>query len=155
MTAEKDWIDILQALLTPTVAIFGSYIAYQQWHINKARLKHELYDRRMAVYTALMDYLVAIFREEYFDDKAYTDWLSKSHEGYFLFNDEIDKYLKLINMKSHAIRKIHRRMSSEKVKEDEELWGTLSTQDEELQQWFEMQLDNAKEKFSPFLRLNM
>jgi hypothetical protein len=31
MATEKDWIDILQALMTPTVAIFGSYIAYQQW----------------------------------------------------------------------------------------------------------------------------
>jgi hypothetical protein len=154
MATEKDWVDILQALLTPTVAIFGSYIAYQQWHINKVRLKHELYDRRMAVYTKLMDYIGVILSEAHVNDTAFFDWMKKSYEGYFLFNDEIIKYFELINEKSRALRKVHRTMSTDKAKGDEQLWGNLSMQDEELQQWFEKQFNAAKEKFSPFLRLD-
>ena len=31
----KDWMGILSAMLTPFVAIFGLYIAFQQWQISK------------------------------------------------------------------------------------------------------------------------
>ena len=34
-TNSKDWIDILSAMLTPFVAILGTYIAFQQWRISK------------------------------------------------------------------------------------------------------------------------
>lgn len=154
MAIEKDWVDILQALLTPTVAIFGSYIAYQQWRINKVRLKHELYDRRIAVYTGLINYLGVILSEAHFNNKAFIDWMKKSYEEYFLLNDEIIKYFELINEKTRALRKVHRTMSTDKAKGDDQLWEKLSMQDEELHQWFEKQFNEAKEKFSPVLRLD-
>jgi len=50
MANEKDWVDILTALLTPTVAILGVTIAYQQWRLNSKKFKHELYDRRLHIY---------------------------------------------------------------------------------------------------------
>ena len=31
----KAWIEISNALLTPVVAVFGAFIAFQQWQISK------------------------------------------------------------------------------------------------------------------------
>jgi hypothetical protein len=156
MITAKDWVDILQALLTPTVAVFGLIIAYRQWRINKVRLKHELYDRRMAVYTKLIDYLSVIFSGGHFNNEAFIGWLNKSYEGYFLFNDELIKYFEAINEKSRALKKIHRNISLQKEtgKKGEQPQNDLSKQEEELQQWFEKQLNVAKDKFSQFLRID-
>lgn len=42
----KDIINILSALLTPTIAILGLYIAYQQWKSNESKRRQELFDLR-------------------------------------------------------------------------------------------------------------
>jgi hypothetical protein len=38
MCCEKDWIDILQAMLIPMIAIMGIIIAFKQWHTSEYRL---------------------------------------------------------------------------------------------------------------------
>ena len=43
-------VQILQALLTPLIAIIATYIAYQQWNANKLKLKWEMDERRLRVY---------------------------------------------------------------------------------------------------------
>jgi len=53
--AGKGWVDILSALLVPTIAIFGSLIGFQQWRTNTKRLKHELFDRRYEPLSTIID----------------------------------------------------------------------------------------------------
>jgi hypothetical protein len=55
-----DWIDVLSALLTPTIAILGIYIAYQQWRTNKNRLKLELFDKRYEIFTNIKKFIANI-----------------------------------------------------------------------------------------------
>jgi hypothetical protein len=154
MAAGKDWIDILQALLTPTVAGFGLYIAIQQWRINKNRLKHELYDRRMAVYAKLLNYLGILFQSADFNHDAFTEWLRSSYEGYFLFNDDINNYFQTISEKSRALMKVKHKMSRTENRKNDEAWAKLSNEDVEIEGWFDKQFEVAKDKFSPFLRLD-
>ena len=53
----NNWIDILSALLTPLIALIAVYVAYQQHKINKIRLQHELYERRLRVYKAVQTFM--------------------------------------------------------------------------------------------------
>jgi hypothetical protein len=57
---DLSWVDYFSALLTPTIVIFGSIIAWQQWRTNKKRLKHELFDRRFEQFTVVRDFLRSI-----------------------------------------------------------------------------------------------
>ena len=50
MCAEPHWTTYLAALLTPTVAVLGSYIAYRQWHLAQNKLKLDLFDRRFSAH---------------------------------------------------------------------------------------------------------
>ena len=43
-------VSVLNALLTPLIAIIATYIAWQQWKANQLKLKMERYDRRLRVY---------------------------------------------------------------------------------------------------------
>lgn len=47
---KKDWIDVLSALLVPTIAIVGTVIAFLQWRTAHQRRKDDLFDRRYAFY---------------------------------------------------------------------------------------------------------
>ena len=54
------WTQYLSALLTPTVAVFGSFIAYLQWVLARNKLKFDLFDRRYRVYEAARELLASI-----------------------------------------------------------------------------------------------
>jgi len=43
-------VQVVQALLVPTVAVVGAYIALQQVTIARAKLRHDLFDRRFKVF---------------------------------------------------------------------------------------------------------
>jgi hypothetical protein len=49
----KSFVDISSALLTPIIGITTAYVAYQQYRINKTRLKLEQYERRLTVYKSV------------------------------------------------------------------------------------------------------
>lgn len=153
---QKDWIDVLSALMTPTIAVIGSVIAYQQWKINQIRLRHELYDRRMEVYSKLINYLSAIVQDAWFPKDAFSQWLSASYEGFFLFDDRMYEYLERVNEKSRSFRSNCRKMDAKRgrVDDNDEEWRKLCDLNEEFNAWFEKQFDVAKNEFSRFLRLS-
>jgi hypothetical protein len=62
MTYEKDWIDILSALLTPTIAITATVVTIFQFKVNSNRLKYELFDRRYKQYQAVTNFLNSALR---------------------------------------------------------------------------------------------
>jgi len=57
MSAERDWIDISQALLTPAIAVAGLGLAYVQWKLSEAGHRRELFQRRFAVFEAVRDFV--------------------------------------------------------------------------------------------------
>jgi len=57
----KDWVDILSALLTPTITIVGIGIAVLQLKINKDRYKHELFEKRWDQFISIRDFIGHVF----------------------------------------------------------------------------------------------
>lgn len=50
MDINKEIIDIFSALLTPTIGLFGMYIAFQQWLTNERKRKQDLFEKRWDLY---------------------------------------------------------------------------------------------------------
>src|SRR4051794_30611023 len=92
----SDYITTLSAILTPVVAATGTFIAVQQWRISDRKLRHELYERRLQIYNALMDFLGIIGSEANVSHEQLINFLRKTQESHFLFSDEIRIYLKVI-----------------------------------------------------------
>jgi len=98
----KDYVDIFSALLTPTIALITTYIAIQQYRRGRAKFRHELYDRRLAVFKAASNYLSIATRygtTENFDEeeKAFREFLAANLESRFLFDKEDWLFLGLIH----------------------------------------------------------
>ncbi|MBL4900901.1 MAG: hypothetical protein JKX76_14925 [Colwellia sp.] len=99
----NNWIDILSALLVPVLAVVGIFIAYQQYKINEQRLRHETYERRLAIYKSVQKYLSEIMRDGKTTYDRALEFYSESSEATFLFDisvqDKIDTiYEKSIDM---------------------------------------------------------
>ena len=86
-------IEILSALLTPTIALVTVYIAFAQWRIERAKFRFDRYDRRLKVYNDLRETIALVLQDS---DISLGDlWKLRRHrfEVDFLFGPEIQKYL--------------------------------------------------------------
>ena len=89
----KDWVDYLAALLTPTIAIIGSFVALQQWKTNRARLKHELFDRRYEQFSVVSCFLGSIMSHGRALESEQQKFLSGTRGMRFTFDKEISEYI--------------------------------------------------------------
>lgn len=87
------WTACLSALLTPTIAVLGAYIAYRQWRLSQNKLKLDLFDRRFAVYDAARKLLASILTSGKADDKEVFEFMVATREAKWLLSEEVAKYL--------------------------------------------------------------
>jgi hypothetical protein len=153
---QKDWIDILLAMLTPTIAILGIYIAYQQMRTNQRnqetnskRLKHELYEKRFDIYIEAATLLsnIVLLGGNVTDNMLIKYWTS-INASRFLLSEELTNYLKELGNKAENLKT--------KIIEGQEADNRTHCTKErsELQKWFHAQIGVLNEKFDNFLKLD-
>jgi hypothetical protein len=81
--------ELLQALLTPLVAVTTTYIAYQQYRIRRDERALALYDRRLAVFKSAVGILDRVRMCERMTASDSLTWLSSVAEAQFLFDEEV------------------------------------------------------------------
>lgn len=154
LASTSDWMDVSSALLTPTIALFGLYIAYRQHKNDSQRLKHELYDRRVIIFKHIKTYLSEIFRS----GKVTYDTALKFNydvaEATFLVDENINSRIKEIYEKSIEMASLQEQMypangerglpvgaeRSRVAQENKELLIWLTDQLKELKPLFEKHL---------------
>lgn len=93
MQPARDWVDYLSALLVPTIAIVGAFIAWQQWRINRARLKNELFDRRYEQFCVVRDFIGSIMTSGQSTLEEQRKYLVGTRGMRFLFDKKIAEYV--------------------------------------------------------------
>jgi len=149
MAPQKDWIDVLSALLTPTIAILGIYIAFRQWLTNKNNLKFNLFDKRYIVFENIKKFIASILSSGRVEDGADIQFLRDTKSVAFLFDDEIAKIIDEMYKKAN---KLHALIKTEKTSTDEQLQQNLDKQDE-IKCWFQEQLNDIDKIFKKYLKL--
>ena len=89
----RDWVDYLSALLVPMVAVVGAVIAWQQWRINRARLKNELFDRRYEQFCVVRDFIGSIMTSGRSTTEEQRKYLVGTRGMGFLFDKKIVEYM--------------------------------------------------------------
>jgi len=149
--SDSSWIDILSALLVPAIAVVSVFIAYQQYKINQQRLRHELYERRLAVYRALQKYLSEIIREGTTGYGRASEFYAEASEASFLFDDSVQKMIDEIYEKSVKMIALHEKMypsdGSPGLPVGEER-SQVSAENSELLKWHFDQLNKSKKFFA-------
>lgn len=95
-------VSVLNALLTPLIAIITTYIAWQQWKGNQLKLKMERYERRLRVYQEVVTMLrnCSNGKPEWADLIAFG---ASTAEADFLFGPAIRQYIDEIIKRAAAL----------------------------------------------------
>ena len=86
-------VDLLSALLTPTIAILGLTIAFLQWRTNSKRLRHELFDRRYEQFTVVREFLGSIMKSGKSKPEEQLKFLTGTRGMRFIFDKDIAEYV--------------------------------------------------------------
>jgi len=100
MSCEKDWIDITAALLTPVIAILGSVIAILQWRLNRSRFRHEIFEKRYAIFEATQLYLSRLISTAKMNRDERIEFLRNTKGAFVLYDEKIVQYLNNLHKKS-------------------------------------------------------
>jgi hypothetical protein len=98
------------ALSAGTVAVAGivAIITYQQYRTNRLRLRHELFERRFAIFKETQRYLTKIMEEGRLTDEMfqthYPDFMDAWQRSRFLFGPDIANHLDEIRHRSIEMR---------------------------------------------------
>lgn len=82
-------IELLQALLTPAIALVTTYIAYEQYRIRRDERALALYDRRLAVFKSAIAIVDRIRAGNAITTDESFAWLTSVQEAEFLFGEEV------------------------------------------------------------------
>ena len=89
------WTAYLTALMTPVVAVGAILIAYRQWRTAQNKLKLDLFDRRLAVYHQVKQFVRDTLRRDKTNDWDFT-FLRETQTAKWLFGPEVDAFLETV-----------------------------------------------------------
>lgn len=151
MNPDPYWTTYLAALLTPTVAVLGSLIAYWQWRLAQNKLKLDLFDRRFSVYEAARTLLASIMTSGKAKDEEVFKFIFATREAKWLLNASVAEYLdKQLYHKALDLQTLASELEGVGVG-DERTKNVRAQAD--IKKWFMAQYEVLDEKFAPYLQL--
>ena len=149
--AEPHWTQVLAALLTPTIAVFGSFIAYWQWRTAQKKLKLDLFEKRFSVYDTARTFIASVMTSGKAKDEEMNKFHSGARETKWLLNDDIATYFdEQISKNAGELQTLDAEL--EGVPVGDERTENVRRQGE-IKKWLIAQYKVLDEKFSPFLKL--
>lgn len=105
--APPSWVTYVAALLTPTVAILGFFIAYRQWRTAQEKLALDLFNRRFGIYEAAIGAITKALSRERFTYADLETFNAGTRGTKFLFNDLVDRYLEDLRRKLTSLADVN------------------------------------------------
>lgn len=106
------WMEMLKALAVPAIGLLAAVIGYFQWKTAQQKVLLDLFDRRMATYTALREVVAMVMASSSAATPANSfKFLEALDRAEFLFGPEVIKHLTKIR---EAIHDIHNTVTERK-----------------------------------------
>lgn len=153
---ETGWVEILGAMLTPTIAIVALVIAVLQYKINAQRLRHEMYERRLAVYKIVQRYFGEILQTGTVKFPQCVQFYGETSEATFLFDHKIPDWIEVVYKKSLQMARLQEEMypsnGSPGVPVGEARTKVVK-EFHELLEWHFSEMKKAKDLFQRYLNI--
>ena len=139
------------AITTAAVAILVAIITWRQWVTNRARLKHELFERRYAIYEKIAAFLSEVLQAGRVPSGREQEFLRETKRAFFVFDCDSEVKNLVTVIYQHAVH-LHALDA-----ELEGLGGKDRTENvekqREIKDWFQATLGSLEEQFEKYLCL--
>lgn len=153
----KDYIQILQAFLTPVIAIIAAGIAWQQYQTNQSSFRNQVYERRLKVFNLFMSYLTDIIREGKTSYERVSQFYAEAIEAEFLFNDDVTDKLEELRKKGFELIDLQEQLYPSDGSNGlpvGEGRSTVAKERGDLFKWFTEQIKETKDLFKQEMKLH-
>jgi len=106
LTSLKDYLAILSGFLTPLIAILAIIIAYRQYEIQKYRVRMDLFERRLKIYQAIMNFMRYVRQHGSANDEQLFEFIDNSSLCKFLFKGKIKKHIDVLLQEALNLQEI-------------------------------------------------
>ena len=166
------FLELTSGLLTPLIAIITTYVAIQQYNLNKKdsrlsiefeehneklernKLKLELYNKRYRIFQLSKDMLYKNYTEKVTQIEIKNFKLS-TNESSFLFESDITLYVEKIRQKAFALMHMRGKLEDEPFNypPGSAKQRKLSEEKGDLEDWFRFEYENVEMQFERYLSL--
>ncbi len=143
-----DDLKVVSGFLTPLIAILAVYIAYQQYYINKQKLKLDLYEKRYRIFDETKKILLKINQEAKIDTIELRDFMFSTNDRIFLFEPEINQFIMDIKEKAIALNSSEANLRAQ-FSSDER--AEQAAKNSMLTKWFSFEYENIEKRFLKYL----
>ena len=143
-------IQTVNTIIATVMAILVFIITWGQWVTNRMRLKHELFDRRYAIYEKITVFLTDVLQGHVPPGRE-EEFLRETKLAFFVFNCDPNVKNLVTEIYKHAIR-LHTAIVQIKETTGDERTNMLN-QEQEIRNWFMDTLKSIEKKFEDYLRL--
>ncbi len=134
----NEWAQIFSAAFTALIALITTTILVQQHQLARRKLRHELYDRRFAIYNALMGFLNLVIQEGgQLSVEVLYKFKADTNQAFFLFDRDVREYLDEVYARAVELRR--KQKKAEEDSDDIKRFGD--------------QFDKSRTKFAKYLML--
>jgi hypothetical protein len=145
------WTSWFSALLLPLVAVLALYLFYLQWRSARDRIKFALFERRMAVYDATCQFMMALIMHGKVSDDELMQFQIGTRAAKWVLNVDMADYFNLLHRKASEFKALTSNI--ERLSFGEQRNEVLQKQ-QAAKRWFEEQYTQVVDgKFAPFLKL--
>jgi hypothetical protein len=146
-------VTVLSAALAPITAIVALGIAYRQYRLERIKFRHELYEKRLAIFNSTMTLLSIIMRRADVDMSDLIRFIQETNQSYFLLGKDIAAYMDEIYKNGVDFHFQNQKLHHSSLPVGDER-TRLAEKNTELLKWFTDQLLVAREKFAEHLGLD-
>lgn len=159
----KDLADYFNILFTLLIALGVFWIAVQQWRtskkqaeheilINSEKIKHDLYDRRFAIFTAAKEILLLAMGLDKLPFNKLYEFRNKLSDAEFLFGNDVNGYLDKLYKELVQYRKVNNKINSKSSYGNRDI---LEQEENTLLVSFEAQLKSLHEQFARYMKFKL
>lgn len=144
-------VDSATAITTASIAVLVAIITWREWATNRARLRHELFERRYAVYEKIAAFLARVLQEGRIPTGEPEGFLRATKTAYFVFGSDKDIKGFLSEVYRNALQLHALEVTLEPLRGEER---TKNIEDQRvIKDWFMEALNSLEVRFDRYLSL--
>lgn len=143
----------LSALLTPTIAAAAAYIGYRQFQTSRAKLRYDLYERRVLVLRGALAFLSAVRRDGTVKGEEIPVLATALSERRYLFEQDLVSYLE--ELQRNAVAIFSKELLFRELPGGSPQRKALVDQHFQLIAWMLEQSAEVERRFEPYLKITV
>ncbi len=144
-------IGITMTIATTTITALVAIMTWRQWVTNRARLQHELFDRRYKIYEKIAEFIAEMLRTGRVQPGRELQFLRETKHAYFAFGGD-RKLKELVSaIYNHAVE-LHSLVSVESSLTGDELKKNVDQQ-RKIKDWLSQTLSDMESTFEKYFKL--